>query len=204
MSHLADQVATGPRVALAIPTEKSQDIIYVVGIGMMEWVDVVGTGAFSGYRCLEVGRPEFGSTASPRGYELDMTGGLVPKAAYPSLWAWAQQNGHSVASATWTARPFKFADVDATYFRLPDLRDMHLRFTGTNADTAAARLLGSYQADDFRSHSHNAQTGNQAGIAFAQGNNNPPRENSGYTSTTNAGGTETRGPNTAFAPRIHI
>jgi hypothetical protein len=37
--------------------------------------------------------------------------------AYASLWAWAQQNGHTVAAA-WTAKPFKFADVDATFFRL--------------------------------------------------------------------------------------
>ena len=204
MSYLADQVAAGPRVTIAIPAEKAQDVIYVVGVGTMEWVDVVGAGAFSGYRCLEVGRPEFGSTAAPRGYELDMTGGLAPKAVYASLWAWAQQNGHTVAAAAWTAKPFKFADVDATYFRLPDLRDMHVRFTGTNADTAAARALGSYQADDFKTHAHNAQTGNQAGIGFAQGNNNTPRELSGYIVTTSTGGTETRGPNTAFAPRIHI
>jgi len=79
-----------------------------------------------------------------------------------------------------------------------------MRFTGTNADTAAARALGSYQADDFKTHAHNAQTGNQAGIGFAQGNNNTPRELSGYIVTTSTGGTETRGPNTAFAPRIHI
>jgi hypothetical protein len=202
MSHLAEQVAAGPRVAIAIPTEKAQDVIYLIGVGIMEWVDVVGTGAFSGYRCPEVGRPEFGSTASPRGYELDMIGGLVPKAAYASLWAWAQQNGHTVAAAAWTAKPFKFADVDATYFRLPDLRDMHLRFTGTNADTAAARLLGSYQADALRNHLHGLPYGDATGsVSASLGLTNNPLS----TANTNpAGGSETRGHNTAFAPRIHI
>jgi hypothetical protein len=201
MSALSDLVATGPRVATVIPTEKTQDVIYVVGVGMMEWVDVAGTGAFSGYRCLEVGRPEFGSTASPRGYELDMTGGLAPKAAYASLWAWAQQNGHTVAAAAWTAKPFKFADVDATYFRLPDLRDMHLRFSGTDADTAAARALGSYQVDMYRSHSHTFMSSVQA---VGAGGYPVPYAVGAAQSTNNSGGNETRGANTAFAPRIHI
>jgi len=203
MSHLADQVAAGPRVALAIPTEKAQDVVYIVGVGMMEWVDVVGTGAFSGYRCLEVGRPEFGSTASPRAYELDLTGGLAPKAAYASIWAWAQQNGHSVAAAAWTVRVFKFADVDAIYFRLPDLRDMHLRFTGTNADTGLARLLGSYQADDLKSHDHTIRGSDTGGNnRYSSGSSSNLANVAGIVQPT--GGAETRGANTAFAPRIHI
>jgi hypothetical protein len=81
---------------------------------------------------------------------------------------------------------------------------MFRRYTGTDADTANARALGSYKADSLKSHSHNAQTGNQAGVAFASGNNNPPRENSGYTSTTNTGTAETAPRHTAYAPRIHV
>src|SRR5450830_170553 len=207
MSYLADQVAAGPRVALAIPAEKAQDVIYIIGVGMMEWVDVVGTGAFSGYRCLEVGRPEFGSTASPRGYELDMTGGLAPKAAYASLWAWAQQNGHSVTTATWTAKVFKFADVDATYFRLPDLRDMFLRFTGTNADTSAVRALGSNQSFMNASHQH-SQTSTGAGGGIANMTmkviGNVGTESGDNNTTGASGGAEARPVNTAFSPRVHI
>lgn len=204
MTLLADFVANGPLLVDAVPTEKAQEIIYVRGMGLLEWTTVAGAGAFTGYRSPDVGRLVFGTTTTPRVCELDIIGGLAPKAAYASLWAWAQQQGHVVTVAAWTTKVFKFADVDDTYFRLPDLRDMLPRFTGTNADSGAARLLGSYQADDFKSHSHNAQTGNQAGVAFASGNNNPPRENSGYTSTTATGGAETRPPNTAFAPRIRI
>src|SRR5450830_426263 len=205
MSYLADQVAAGPRVALAIPAEKAQDVIYIIGVGMMEWVDVVGTGAFSGYRCLEVGRPEFGSTASPRGYELDMTGGLAPKAAYASLWAWAQQNGHTVASAAWTAKPFKFADVDATYFRLPDLRDVFPSFNGTDADTGLAVAIGTYKADTTKRHNHG--TGYSIVTLAGYGANNGGTFASSAwpgTVTTAEGSAETAPKHTAFAPRIHI
>lgn len=188
-----------------IPTEKAQAVIYVNGIGLMEWVEIAGTGAFSGYRCPEVGRPEFGSTATPRGYELDMTGGLAPKAAYASLWAWAQQNGHSVTAAVWTTKVFKFADVDATYFRLPDLRDMSARFTGTDADTSTPRVLGSYQADSMRSHTHglaNVSVSNSQGTGDYASRGSSAGVNSNQTWPT--GGAETRQANTAFAPRIHI
>ncbi|MCH4577954.1 hypothetical protein L7A46_33930, partial [Achromobacter xylosoxidans] len=40
-----------------------------------------------------------------------------------------------------------FSDYSATQFRVPDLRDMFRRFTGTDLDTANARALGSRQAD---------------------------------------------------------
>src|SRR5450830_762414 len=210
MSYLADQVAAGPRVTIAIPAEKAQDVIYVVGVGTMEWVDVVGAGAFSGYRCLEVGRPEWGSTAAPRGYELDMIGGLVPKAAYASLWAWAQQNGYSVTAAAWTTKVFKFADVDATYFRLPDLRDVFLRFTGTDVDTGNARTLGSYKGDTLKNHIHGLTysgggTGGWAYSAYSAGVD-PITTSNGTTGVSTAGvaGAETAPRHTAFAPRIHI
>ncbi|MFY1892323.1 phage tail protein, partial [Achromobacter xylosoxidans] len=47
-----------------------------------------------------------------------------------------------------------FTDYSATQFRVPDLRDMFRRFTGTDADTANARALGSAQIDMFKAHSH--------------------------------------------------
>ncbi|MFA1687948.1 phage tail protein, partial [Achromobacter dolens] len=47
-----------------------------------------------------------------------------------------------------------FSDYSATQFRVPDLRDMFRRFTGTDLDTANARTLASRQADAFKSHDH--------------------------------------------------
>src|SRR5690606_36824424 len=41
----------------------------------------------------------------------------------------------------------KICDVSSTEYRAPDLRDMFLRFTGTDADTANVRAIGSRQMD---------------------------------------------------------
>ncbi|MFY2852310.1 phage tail protein, partial [Achromobacter xylosoxidans] len=47
-----------------------------------------------------------------------------------------------------------FSDYSATQFRVPDLRDMFRRFTGTDADTANARVLATRQAQQIQSHLH--------------------------------------------------
>lgn len=204
MSALADSIITGPLVFSAIPTEKASALIFVPGLGWMEWVEVTGTGAFVGYRTLRCGALEFGTTTVPRGYEADLVGGLGSKNTQASIWAWAQQQGHSVASGAWTTKVFKFADVDANSFRFPDLRDVFPRFNGTDADTALARAIGSYQTDAFRSHSHLQQTNtivNGTPLKYTGGGGSQWGEG-GTTQAT--GGTETRGMNTAFAPRIHI
>jgi hypothetical protein len=99
-----------------------------------------------------------------------------------------------------------FADVDANNFRVPDLRNMFRRFTGTDADTANARLLGSRQIDAFRSHSHGLTAGPNNLQTSATPNANDVGR-SGVTetggSTQISGGTETRPLNTAYPPRIH-
>ena len=202
MSQLADSIITGPLVFQTIPTEKAAALIYVPGLGWMEWVEVSGAGAFQGYRTLRCGALEFGTTTAPRSYEADLVGGLGSKTSQASIWAWAQQNGHAVAAAAWSTKVFKFADVDANTFRFPDLRDVFPRFLGTNLDSGSARLIGSYQVDDFKSHSHSAPFGNaqgsvQAGLQLVN-------SYAGTGGTNAAGGTETRPANTAFAPRIHI
>lgn len=191
----------------AVPAQKVGDVVMVKGIGLMEWIDVVGTGEFHGYRTLRCGALEFGTTAAPRGYEADLVGGLGSKTSQASIWAWAQQNGHSVAASAWATKIFKFADVDANTFRFPDLRDIFPRFMGTNADNGAARTLGSYQADAFRSHRH---TGGEAGFIADRaglGQYAPPNNGTNWSpgwQMTYEGGNETRPMNTAFAPRIHI
>ncbi|MGV3347138.1 hypothetical protein ACGVWS_15970, partial [Enterobacteriaceae bacterium LUAb1] len=55
--------------------------------------------------------------------------------------------------ATWTANVGAHYFVDAgDKFQLPDLRNMFRRYTGTDADTANARVFGSYQSDAFQAH----------------------------------------------------
>ncbi|WP_343742291.1 phage tail protein [Herbaspirillum huttiense] len=185
----------------AVPAKKLVDVVMVKSIGLMEWVDVVGTGEFHGYRTLRCGALEFGTTAAPRSYEADLVGGLGSKASQASIWAWAQQNGHAVAAGAWTTKVFKFADVDANTFRFPDLRDVFARFAGTDADSGQAVALGSYKADTLKSHFHSLGVsgtvqGGSGGSAMQGGGS------AIYSGT--AGSAETAPKHTAFMPRIHI
>jgi hypothetical protein len=205
MSQLADSIITGPLVFQTVPTEKAAALIYVPGMGWMEWVEVSGMGAFQGYRTLRCGALEFGTTTAPRSYEADLVGGLGSKTSQASIWAWAQQNGHAVAAAAWSTKVFKFADVDANTFRFPDLRDVFARFAGTDADTGQAMALGSYKADTLKAHAHSTGYGviSQGGYGSNQGGT---FASAGYpgTSTTSTGSAETAPKHTAFMPRIHI
>lgn len=62
------------------------------------------------------------SATVPAGWVAE-TGGLLSRAAYPGLWAFAQASGLLVSEATWTGTPaeqVKFSSGDgATTFRLP-------------------------------------------------------------------------------------
>ncbi|WP_236675796.1 phage tail protein [Achromobacter xylosoxidans] len=104
---------------------------------------------FTGYRSPLCGRPVDGHTLAPLASEVDAVGGLLPKVAYARLWGYARENGLVVSQAFWDANKggHYFVDVDANTFRVPDLRDMFRRFTGTDADTANARPLGSRRSD---------------------------------------------------------
>ncbi len=189
----------------AIPAKKLGDVVMVKGIGLMEWMDIAGTGEFHGYRTLRCGALEFGTTAAPRGYEADLVGGLGSKTTQASIWAWAQQNGHTVAAATWDTKAFKFADVDANSFRFPDLRKIFPRFAGTDADTGLASAIGSTKADTIRSHRHQQTSDTLTGTTgnsgrYADGGGNLPSSN--YTLYFGSG--ETAPMHTNFAPRIHI
>jgi len=187
----------------AIPLRKVGDVVMVKGIGLMEWTDVAGTGEFHGYRSLRCGALEFGTTTVPRTYEADLVGGLGSKTSQASIWAWAQQNGHTVAAGVWTPKIFKFADVDANTFRFPDLRDVFARFAGTDADSGQAVALGSYKGDTLKAHTHGL-TNDQFPVSSTGGTSlyRPGGSNAGATNIT--GSAETAPKHTAFMPRIHI
>ena len=157
---------------------------------------------FEGYRSPLCGRPLDGHTLIPLVSEVDAVGGQLLKADYASVWGYAQENGLVVDAASWVPGTHNFVDVDDDYFQMPDLRDMFRRYTGTDADTANARALGSYQADEVRSHSHDVSVG-------IIGNQGLYGSGSGVYGTNviasmPTGGAETRPVNTAFHPRIHV
>ncbi|VFR33729.1 Prophage tail fiber protein [plant metagenome] len=158
---------------------------------------------FSGYRSPLCGRPVDGHTQLPLPSEVDAVGGLLSKEAYAGLWGYARENSLVVTQAVWTANigGHYFVDVNGTQFRCPDLRNQFRRFTGTDADTANARVLGSVQGQQFLAHNHgygisqSVQSG--TGGAAITGGVTPAAN------TATAGGAETRPVNVAYSPRLH-
>ena len=127
----------------SIPSIKSNQVVYVVGKGALEWQTF---GSWQGYARLDVGAYYPDGTQIPRSFTIDVVGDTFSKAAYPALWAWAQASGRVVSSGAWAKNQFNFVDMGSV-FRVPDMRDTVVRATGTDLDNANARALGSYQAD---------------------------------------------------------
>jgi hypothetical protein len=194
-----------PRVCSigALPTQDIGPIIVAECSEVWTWVS---TPYYTGYRSPLCGRPVDGHTVTPLASEVDAVGGELSKTDYARLWGYARENNLVVSDAVWTANrgAHYFADVSGTTFRVPDLRNMFRRYTGTDADTANARALGSRQADQFRSHRHQLLGDlwdTTSGASQMQPGGKSGFGNSRWTETV--GGAETRPINVAFLPRIH-
>ena len=204
----------------ALPTQDVGPIIVSECAEVWTWVSGQ---YFAGYRSPLCGRPLDGHTTLPLASEVDAIGGLLSKTDYAALWGYAQEQGLVKTEAVWSANRGShwFSDYSATQFRVPDLRDMFRRFTGTDADTANARAMASRQGDALRLHGHRVRGTNTAtpfsslyavgGAANtlaggqASGDNfyekGPASGSFPYIEQT--GGTETRPANVAYHPRIH-
>lgn len=182
-----------------IPTIKLGKVIDVIDIGRLQWRTL---GSWTGYASLWIGKPYHDSTPVPRSMTIEAVGGTFLKSKYPALWAWAVANAKVVAAVDWKVKEEHFVDL-GTMFRVPDLQDVVFRSTGIDLDNANARVLGSYQSDQLRSHHHgygvriHGDTG--PGSSY-----NDVLKDGGYVekNTLSAGGAETRPQNTALAPRI--
>ncbi|MCI1005050.1 phage tail protein [Herbaspirillum sp. C7C8] len=181
-----------------LPTEDVGPILVSEVAEVWRWSS---SAYFTGYRSPLCGRPMDGHTIAPLASEVSAVGGVLNKTAYAALWGFAQENGLVVTQAVWTANigAFYFVDVDATSFRVPDLRNIFRRYTGTDADTANARALGSYKADTLKSHIHG---GGVAGLVGGQYSSGGAPTGTGSTGAT--GTAETAPKHTAFNPVIHI
>ena len=210
----------------SIPIVKSNQVVYVVGKGALEWQTF---GSWQGYARLDVGAYYPDGTQIPRSFTIDVVGDTFSKAAYPALWAWAQASGCVVSSGAWAKNQFNFVDMGSV-FRVPDMRDTVVRATGTDLDNANARVLGSYQRDALQNLTGSFHIRRALSLNDLTGSVDQPTGIIGVTNVSNAyhafdlrssssepkGGhtvsfdaskqartsTETRGPNTAFAPRI--
>ncbi len=182
-----------------IPEEHIGDIIFVKGIGEMWWVD---NEWLTGYRTKVCGMLAQSFDTIARSWTLPLRGGTfdrtLPK--YRGLYSWIMENGLMVPAEDYKDHEGFFGDLGGGIIKTPNQDDMFWRAIGTDRDTANARAVGSYQADQFRSHVHAGFTpyGNvgASGTGRVTGNNDA--------STGAAGGAETRGVNTAIAAAILI
>ncbi|MGE8565465.1 MAG: hypothetical protein ACN6PV_03325 [Achromobacter sp.] len=194
-----------PAVSLAnLPTTNIGPILVAEVAEVWVWVS---TSFYTGYRSPLCGRPLDGHTIAPLPNEVDAVGGILQKSAYAALWGYAQENGLVLTQANWEARRggHYFVNIDADTFRVPDLRDMFRRFTGTDADTANARELGSRQVAQVRVKNTGIRI---MGPDFDTASYSvSPGSTQGYSQLASlvldAGTKETRPLNSAYHPRIH-
>ena len=136
-------------------------------------------------------------------------GGLIPSGAVFYFAASTAPTGYLKADGTAISRTTYadlFAVVGTTYgsgdgsttFNLPDLRGEFLRGWDDSRGVDSGRGFGSFQADEFRSHTHeelyntNSPGQDQAGSGSGDNDNTSSRQ------TGAAGGTETRPRNIAL------
>ncbi len=114
---------------------------------------------------------------------LELDGSVKSVAAYPDL-------------ATFLGGVFNKGDEGAGNFRLPESRAEFLRGWDHGRGVDAGRVIGSWQEDMFKSHTHRLQYGNQAGPNLGS----PGYGAAGVSSSTGieaTGGLETRPRNLA-------
>ncbi|MGE8187936.1 phage tail protein [Pseudomonas sp. NPDC086278] len=134
----------------------------------------------------------------PPGF-LEIDGSVKSIAAYPDL-------------ATFLGTAFNMGDEGAGNFRLPESRAEFLRGWDHGRGVDAGRAIGSYQADDYKSHRHSRLNVDATGVLYTvasgiTGGGNTGGfyaapgvlQDTGYAglNTGASGGTETRGRNLA-------
>ena len=202
-------------IVKSIPSSKSSPAVFVEDKQLlMYWIT---SAHYTGYRSPDCGRVLHGHTPSPLPFELDLKGGVITQANFPGLVARFKESNLISPVAQYAKGVYRLWDMGAGQFRLPNLEDQFLRMTGTDLDNANARVLGSHQADSFKSHEHKARAVEISSLisgtintstAFALkyfGGNDTYRNYSGTdfgASSLSTGGSETRPTNTALAPRI--
>ena len=151
-------------------------------VGWTAWVELYHSGNND-----EVGSIKyFITTVTPKGRYIKANGAAISRAAYSDLFAkvgtfWGAGNG-------------------STTFNVPDLRGEFIRTWDDGRGVDASRSFGSFQSDEFKSHSHQLNTtgvieGSPVGPSFNALHAGSGKISSG---TTAVGGTETRPRNVAL------
>lgn len=182
---------SGGQLTLAIPDGVDNTEVIVPESGILatkQYVDEV-----------RIGLIDYGYVA--KNYHIVAFGGEFNRADYPKLWAYIQANPTLVKTqAQWTTESTTNAGIcgffssgnGTTTFRVPNLDKAFLR--------SDSRGAGSYQVDEFKSHTHSfGLSGNNS--AAGPGNPETLTTNTVF-NVSSTGGTETRPKNIAVLPLI--
>lgn len=132
----------------------------------------------------------FAATTAPAGY-LVCNGSTISRTTYAALFA--------VIGTTFGAGD------GATTFRLPDLRGEFIRGWDAGRGADSGRSFGSFQADEFKSHTHQQKRDDNSGAQATSGGNPDGAYGSLDIGPTGAaGGSETRPRNIALLPCIKV
>ena len=129
----------------------------------------------------------FAANSAPSGY-LEANGAAISRTTYASLFA--------VVGTT-----FGSGDGSST-FNLPDLRGEFLRGWDNGKGTDSGRTFGSFQADEFKSHTHTELYNTQSSGQDQAGSGSGDNDNTSSRQTGATGGSETRPRNIALLPCI--
>ncbi len=138
---------------------------------------------------------------------LMMRGEIKNRTAYPRLWAAMQARGCVVSEAAWLAgQSGMFSDGDgSTTFRTPRPGGRFPRLLDDGSGLDAGRSLGSVQADELRSHTHDMGSDVLGSGDFPTAAESPlSDETRTGNPTLPTGGAETRPVNIAWAAMIRF
>jgi len=162
--------------------DTSADILYIRNEANTSWIKVGDLNQSGGTFSAQI----------PAGMVQAYAGSAAPT-------GWLKCNGAAVSRTTYATL---FAAIGTTYgsgngsstFNVPDLRGEFVRGWDDSRGVDSGRSLGSFQADELKSHTHTF-----AGSTSSGGGGYSSRHGVPLTRTTNAtGGNETRPRNLAF------
>ena len=162
--------------------DTSADILYIRNEANTAWIKVGDLNQSGGTFSAQI----------PAGMVQAYAGSAAPT-------GWLKCNGAAVSRTTYATL---FAAIGTTYgsgdgsstFNVPDLRGEFVRGWDDSRGVDSGRSLGSFQADELKSHTHTF-----AGSTASGGSGSADRHGSPTTRTTNAtGGSETRPRNIAM------
>lgn len=139
-----------------------------------------------------------GSTA-PIGY-IKGNGAILSRTTFANLWAFAQTSGALVSDSEWfNSNQGCFSTGDgSTTFRIPDLRGIVSRGWDDGRGIDPGRVLGSYQEDALKSHTHQVITPVEGAYRVSSGTSGYVADDSIVQTSSSTGSTETRPKNIAL------